>query len=120
MAQRTSIDGLYELGHVLYALDADTNGFARPDIACVESFWNSGDMHSSSAGFVFRLHDGRRVYVDFLHWHGFEQDEDFRIEVDFLAADEAVPRPRGPAPWPPAPWSSDVARLDRVLAAGRA
>ena len=120
MAQRTSIDGLYELGHVLYALDADVHSFARADVARVERFWNFGDMHSSSAGFVFRLSDERRVYVDFLHWHGFEQDEDFRIEVEILAAGQPFPQPRGPAPWPPAPWSDDVARLDRVIAAGRA
>ena len=98
MAQRVRIDGVYELGHVLYALDAETNGFARGDVARIERFWHSGEMHSSTAGFVLQLRDGRRVYVDFLHWHGFEQDEDFRIEAEFLEpgpglAVAARPRP---------------------------
>ena len=115
MAQRARIDGFYELGHVLYALDADTSGFARGDIERVECFWHSGEMHSSSAGFILRLHDGRRVYVDFLHWHGFEQDEDFRIEVEFLPDRQALPSPRGPAPWPPAAWSGEASHLDKVL-----
>jgi hypothetical protein len=117
MAQRARIDGVYELGHVLYALDAETNGFARGDIERVECFWHSGDMHSSAAGFVLRLRDGRRVYVDFLHWHGFEQDEDFRIEVEFLERDRTLPLPHSPAPWPPAAWSDDASHLDKVLAA---
>ena len=117
MAQRARIDGVYELGHVLYALDAETNGFARGDIERVECFWHSGDMHSSAAGFVLRLRDGRRAYVDFLHWHGFEQDEDFRIEVEFLARDRTLPSPRSPAPWPPAAWSDDASHLDKVLTA---
>jgi hypothetical protein len=117
MAQRARIDGVYELGHVLYALDAETNGFARGDIERVECFWHSGDMHSSAAGFVLRLRDGRRAYVDFLHWHGFEQDEDFRIEVEFLARDRPLPSPRSPAPWPPVAWSDDASHLDKVLAA---
>ena len=119
MAQRTRIDEVYELGHVLYALDAETNGFARGDVERVERFWHSGDMHSSTAGFVLQLRDGRRAYVDFLHWHGFEQDEDFRIEVEFLEPSQTLPSPRGPAPWPTADWSTDVAHLDKVLAGER-
>jgi len=103
---RPRIEGVYELGHILYALDADTHGFARGDIEHVECFWCLGDMHSSSAGFVFRLHDGRRAYVDFLHTHAFEQIEDFRIEVELLPEGK---RPAGD-------WSFETAHLDRVLA----
>ena len=120
MALRARIDGVYELGHVLYAVDADINGFARSDIERVERFWHSGDMHISVAGFILRLRDDRRVYVDFLHWHGFEQDEDFRIEVEILANGQTLPSPREPAPWPPAAWSGETSHLDKVLASGRA
>jgi hypothetical protein len=111
------LDGLYELGHVLDVLDADLHGFSRRDMARVERFWSFSEMDRSSAGFVFQLHDGRRVYVDFLHWHGFEQDEDFRIEVEFLEGDRTLPSPRAPAPWPPAAWSDDASHLDKALAA---
>jgi hypothetical protein len=113
------IRGIYELGHALYALDADSHGFARSDIEQVECFWSYSDMHSSSAGFVLRLHDGRRAHVDFLHWHGFEQDEDFRIEVEFLPRDQVHPTfPSSPdrAPWPPGGWSSGTSHLNRMLA----
>jgi hypothetical protein len=119
MAQRARIDGVYELGHVLYALDADTNGFARSDVERVERFWHSGDMHSSTAGFVLQLRDGRRVYVDFLHWHGFEQDEDFRVEVEFLEPGQTLPSPRGPAQGRTVAWSTDAAHLDKMLAGER-
>lgn len=114
MTQR--LDGFYELGHVLDVVDVDLHSFSRRDMACVERFWSFSEMDSSSAGFVFRLRDNRRVYVDFLHWHGFEQDEDFRIEVEILPEGQTSPSPRGPAPWPPAPWSAEVAHLDKVLA----
>lgn len=112
------IRGFYELGHALHILDADTHTFGRADIERVESFWAFGDMHSSAAGFVLRLRDGRRAYVDFLHWHGFEQDEDFRIEVEFLSReqDHPAPRPGEPAPWPPGEWSVETEHLNRVLA----
>ena len=111
-----SIDGIYELGHVLYALDADTHGFARGDIARVERFWTFGDLHSSEAGFVFHLRDGRRAYVDFEHTHAYEQVEDFRIDVEFLAPDQAHPILDRPGQ-SPAAWSTDTARLDRMLRA---
>jgi hypothetical protein len=113
------VRGFYEWGHVLHILDAETQGFGRADIESVESFWAFGDMHSSAAGFVLQLRDGRRPYIDFLHWHGFEQDEDFRIEVEFLPSGQAhpAPRPHDELPWPPGEWSSETVHLHRLLAA---
>ena len=113
------IRGIYELGHALYALDADARDFSRSDIEHVECFWTFSEMHSSSAGFVLRLRDGRRVYLDFLHWHGFEQDEDFRIEAEFLPRDQPHPvsqSPHDPAHWPPGGWSSETVHLTKLLA----
>jgi hypothetical protein len=110
-----SIAGLYELGHVLFILDAASHGFARADIARVESFWTFGDMHGSAAGFVLGLRDGRRAYVDFKHWHAFEQDEDFRIDVRFLARDRSLPSLSSPDE-PVGGWSFETAHLDRRLA----
>ena len=106
------IEGIYEFGHVLYALDTDAHGFARGQIERVECFWSFSDMHSSAAGFVLLLRDGRRAYVDFLHWHGFEQEEDFRIEVELLADGQARPALASP---PSGHWSSDTAHLNRML-----
>ena len=116
-AGRLRLQGVYELGHVLDVLDADTHGFARGDIARIESFWTFGDLHESAAGFVLALGDGRRAYVDFLHWHGFEQEEDFRIEVEFLRAGELYPA-FSSAHEPQGGWSSDTAHLGKLCVTG--
>jgi hypothetical protein len=108
------IDGIYELGHVLYVLDAESHGFAARDIERVEGFWTFGDMHSSEAGFVLRLRDGRRAHAELLHTHAFEQVEDLRIEVAFVSGDQDFPPL--PSDAPVSGWSSDAAHLDRVLA----
>ena len=110
-----AVRGVYELGHVLHVLDAGVDGFSRGDIERVECFWDFGDMHHSEAGFVLGLRDGRRVYVDFRHWHGFEQDEDFRIEVEFLNDGEAHPAFSLPHE-PVGGWSFDTAHLAKALA----
>jgi hypothetical protein len=109
------VQGVYELGHVLHVLDGDVHGFARSDIERVESFWTFGDLHHSAAGFVLGLRDGRRAYVDFQHWHAFEQDEDFRIDVAFLDAGQAHPAFSSPHE-PIGGWSSETTHLDRVIA----
>jgi hypothetical protein len=113
-AGRRSIQGVYELGHVLHVVDRDLHGFSRNDIDRVEYFWTFGDLHQSSAGFVLGLSDGRRAYVDFLHWHAFEQVEDFRIEVEFLPEGQAHPDFSSPDE-PLGGWSSDTAHLAKVL-----
>lgn len=117
-----SIDGIYELGHVLYVLDAEGHGFTRRDIASIECFWTFGDMHSSAAGFVLRLADRRRAYVDFLHWHPFEQNEDFRIQVEPLPDDDSLPVLASPpgditggVTLPVGGWSHETAHLNRML-----
>lgn len=115
-ANRLRIEGLYELGHAMYVLDTGLHGFGRSDIERVEWFWTFGDLHSSAAGFVLRLRDGRRAYLDFLHWHGFEQDEDFRIEVEFLGKKQVYPCFSSPQE-PLGGWSSETAHLTRLLAA---
>jgi hypothetical protein len=112
---RPRIDGIYELGHVLYALDAGTHGFTRGDIERVECFWTFGELHSSSAGFILRLRDGRRAWVELLHTHAFEQEEDFRIDVAYLSPDARLPALNNPHA-PVEAWSFDTAHLDRVLA----
>ena len=45
--------------------------------------------------------------------------EDFRIEVEFLPRDQAYPvspSPHDRAPWPPGDWSSETSHLNKVLA----
>lgn len=112
---RRPIQGVYELGHALHVLDGDLHGFARADIERVECFWTFGDFHHSSAGFVLGLADGRRAYLDFRHWHAFEQDEDFWIEVEFLRDDQMHPVFSLPHE-PLGGWSSDTRHLAKVLA----
>ena len=114
-ADHLRVQGVYELGHVLHVLDADLHGFSRDDIERVEYFWTFGDLHESAAGFVLALRDGRRAYVDFLHWHAFEQNEDFRIETEFLPGDQRYPTLSSPQ-LPPAEWSSDTGHLAKLLA----
>ncbi len=109
-----SLAGLYELGHALYVLDGEVHGFSRSDIERVERFWIFGDLHTSSAGFVLRLRDGRRAYLDFQHWHAFEQDEDFRIDTGFLDGETALPAFASPEQ-PLGGWSTETAHLNKVL-----
>ena len=108
------VDGVYELGHALHVLDGEVHGFSRSDIARVERFWTFGDLHTSSAGFVLRLRDRRRAYLDFQHWHAFEQDEDFRIEVEFLDGETAPPIFPSPDQ-PPSGWSGEASHLDKIF-----
>ena len=70
-------------------------------------------MHTSSAGFVLRLRDGRRAYLDFQHWHAFEQDEDFRIEIEFLDG-AALPTFASPEE-PIGGWSDETSHLNKVF-----
>lgn len=109
------VDGVYELGHALHVLDGEVHGFSRSDIERVERFWTFGDLHMSSAGFVLRLRDGRRAYLDFKHWHAFEQDEDFRIDIEFLEGESALPIFTS-GDQPPRVWSSETSHLDKVFA----
>jgi bacillopeptidase F (M6 metalloprotease family) len=72
-------------------------------------------MHISSAGFVLRLRNGRRAYLDFQHWHAFEQDEDFRIEIEFLEGKATLPT--FPSPEEPfGGWSDETSHLNKVFA----
>ena len=66
------------------------------------------------AGFVLGLSDGRRAYIDFKHWHAFEQEEDFRIEVEFLGGDRTYPEFASPEE-PLGGWSSQTAHLAKVF-----
>jgi hypothetical protein len=112
--KRPTIAGIYELGHVLYTLDVRSHGFAREDIATVERYWTFGDLHSSAAGFVLRLKDGRRAYAELQHTHAYEQVEDFRVDIVPLDGGEDPPQPARPLE--PRVWSDETAHLDRVIA----
>jgi len=98
----------------MHVLDAEVHGFSASDIERVERFWTFSELHTSSAGFVLRLRDGRRAYLDFQHWHAFEQDEDFRIEVEFLAG-TALPA-FASADEPIGGWSDETSHLNKVFA----
>ena len=99
----------------MHVLDADVHGFSASDIELVERFWTFGDLHTSSAGFVLCLRDGRRAYLDFQHWHAFEQDEDFRIDIEFLDGEAALPTLTSPDE-PLGGWSDETSHLNKVFA----
>ena len=63
---------------------------------------------------MLRLRDGRRAYGEFVHWHGFEQDEDFRIEVEFLNGEGTLPTFTSPDE-PFGDWSGETSHLNKVF-----
>ena len=99
----------------MHVLDAEVHGFSASDIERVERFWTFSELHTSSAGFVLRLRDGRRAYLDFQHWHAFEQDEDFRIEIEFLDGEATLPAFASPDE-PLGGWSNETFHLNKVFA----
>lgn len=57
-------DALYELSEALRVLERTEAGVRSADIAAVEAYWHCARPDFSSAGFVLRLRDSRRAYLD--------------------------------------------------------
>jgi hypothetical protein len=108
--------GLYELNEALHVLGRSTSGARPADIAQVEAFWCAVGMDFSSGGYVLRLHDGRRAYLDV--WIERERDEGtppkVEIELDALAAGQRYPHFPSAAD-PVGGWRDDVQPLNDFL-----
>ncbi|HEY6983697.1 hypothetical protein [Reyranella sp.] len=112
--------GLYELSQALDALGRAGLGVAPADVVEVEAFWQGGQWGSCAGGFVLRLQDARRAYLDV--W--IEESEDGKIppkvDIEFapLAAGQA--RPCFPSAADPiGGWSTEVAPLNAFLQEAR-
>jgi hypothetical protein len=74
-------DGLVIRGPLL-RLDAQRDGFAGPDVASVEAMWGYADANFfRTGGYVVRLRDGRRAYIEATSVPEFSEDgETYELE----------------------------------------
>jgi hypothetical protein len=95
------------LRRALEIAEQDGLGVARADVQRVEAMWTIGDGDWTGLGFVLRLHDGRKVYLDY--------------DFDFAENGEAVEvQPMGKERYPALEgsgieWCDDVTELNRLL-----
>jgi hypothetical protein len=122
MPRSTSIDQreegvLHTLRHGLDALGRMDLSIPTADVAAVETFWSADGMDFAAAGFVLKLRDGHRAYLDV--WIETPQADDsapVKVDVDFvpLSADQSHPRFPSRAD-PIGGWHDDVAPLNDFL-----
>jgi hypothetical protein len=109
--------GLCEFAEGLLQLDTQRDGFAGPDVASVEAKWGYADANFyGCGGYVVRLRDGRRAYIEGTSVPEFSKDGEtyelqWTFDVRFLG-DEPYhsltplqPSRRSPFPWEEAPES---------------
>jgi len=87
------------------------------DIALVEAFWAANSFDVAAAGFVLRLRDGRRAYLDV--WIEQAREEDappakVEIELEMLAAGQRYPHFPSDAD-PVGGWQDDIEPLNALL-----
>jgi hypothetical protein len=77
--------GLFEFAEILQRLDAQRDGFAGPDVAIVEAMWGYADANFFwMGGYVVRLRDGRRAYIEGTSAPEFSEDgETYELEWSF-------------------------------------
>jgi len=95
------------LWRALEIAEQDGLGVGRADLQRVEAMWSVDDDDCTSLGFVLSLHDGRRVYVQYLFDFGDDEEE---VEL----------RPMGVERYPDIEragrkWIDDVGELNRLL-----
>jgi hypothetical protein len=109
--------GLCEFAEGLMHLATQRDGFAGPDVASVEAKWGYADANFYwRGGYVVRLRDGRRAYIEGTSVPEFSEDGEtyelqWTFDVRFLG-DEPYhsltpmqPSRRSPFPWEEAPES---------------
>ncbi len=108
---------LHALGEALDALDRGNLGVRPRDIACVEAFWSYEEWDVASGGFVLRLHDGRRAYLDV--WvEGAEDDSrpPCKVDVELQELPAGQKYPHFPSTADPiGGWRDDVEPLNALL-----
>jgi hypothetical protein len=87
------------------------------DIALVEAFWAANSFDVAAAGFVLRLRDGRRAYLDV--WIEQAREEDappakVEIELEMLPAGQRYPHFPSDAD-PVGGWQDDIEPLNALL-----
>jgi hypothetical protein len=114
--------GLFEFAEVLLRLDAQRDGFAGPDVASVEAMWGYADANFFwMGGYVVRLRDGRRAYIEGTSVPEFSEDGEsyelaWTFDVRFLA-DEPYHSltPLQPSKHRPHAWEEAPASLNELL-----
>src|SRR5689334_5696613 len=101
----------------LDALGRSELGAQRQEVIDVEAFWSVVGDGSKAAGFVLRLRNGRRVYLDV--WIELESDDEsgplsIDIEIDELPSEQKYPRFPS-ASDPIGGWRYDVGPLNSLL-----
>jgi hypothetical protein len=114
--------GLFEFAEVLLRLDAQRDGFAGPDVAIVEAMWGYADANFFwMGGYVVRLRDGRRAYIEGTSVPEFSEDgETYELEwtfdVRFLAEKPYHSlTPLQPSKHRPHAWEEAPASLNELL-----
>jgi hypothetical protein len=77
--------------HALELAAGRPEGFEREELALVEAAWQIVDAAVSSFGWVVRLKDGTRHYVEYICANT-EEGEPEILEITALAADQLVPK----------------------------
>jgi hypothetical protein len=122
MPESTSIDQREE--GVLHTLRQGLDALARAklsvqaaDVAAVESFWSADGMDFASGGFVLRLEDGNRVYLDvWIEAPGKDELTPTKIDVDIVPLAAGQRHPHFPSRADPiGGWQDDVAPLNAFL-----
>jgi hypothetical protein len=81
---------LHNFMETLLRLDPESDGFAPRDVEAVEAAWGSYDVAILwHGGFVVRLRDGRRVYIE--SDAGGDWGHDAKVGVEMLTADRRYP-----------------------------
>lgn len=108
--------GLYELNQALDALGRAAFDAKPADVVEVEAFWQGGQWDSRAGGFVLRLQDGRRAYLDVWIEDSGDGKMPAKVDIEFapLAAGQAYPRFPSAAD-PIGGWSKEVAPLNAFL-----
>jgi hypothetical protein len=117
-----SNSGLFEFAEGLLYLDAQHDGFAGPDVESVEARWGYADANFYwCGGYVVRLRDGRRAYIEGTSVPEFSKDgETYKLEWTFdvrFLADEPYHSltPLQPSEHCPYTWEEAPKSLNELL-----
>lgn len=122
MPESTSIDQreegvLYKLREGLDALVRANLSIRAADVAAVETFWSADGMDFASGGFVLRLQDGNRIYLDvWIEAPGKGELMPTKVDVDIAPLSAGQRHPHFPSRADPiGGWQDDVAPLNAFL-----